>query len=114
MESRHGRITSLINKISRQRGREGEATTIIALAEMARDSEIISFYKTAHREDKFLGIDTFIIELSGEKAPLQIKSSLIGALNHSRKFPNIPVVVIRREDSIENAKIKIRGALKLK
>lgn len=107
-------VISLIKKIGFQRGEGAERAVSMALAEMASDGEIVSFYKTSRRkdkEDKVLGIDFFVIKLSGEKTSLQVKSSLAGKRTHQKKFPDVPVVVVEAEDDSENIKNKIRGVL---
>ncbi len=46
-------IISLIGEIGRQRGLGAEAAVSMAFAEMKKEGEIVSFYKTAKRADKF-------------------------------------------------------------
>jgi hypothetical protein len=105
-------VISLIGKISRQRGFGAEAVVSMAFAEMKKKGEIVSFYKTARRADKFQGIDFFVIRTNGDKVPLQVKSSLFSAMEHRKKFPDVPVVVVKSQDGPETVKSKIRGALK--
>lgn len=105
-------VIGLIQKIGRRRGWMAEEAVNTVLAEMKKGGEIASFYKTDRRADKFEGIDFFIIGLDGEKVPLQVKSSQINANNHRKKFPNVPVIVVKLEDDTKVVKDKIRGALK--
>ena len=104
-------VISIIKKIERQRGRGAETAVDMALAEMARDGEIVSFYKTGRRADKFQGVDFFVIKISGEKIPLQVKSSRTSVLNHRNKFPNVPAIVVKTGDDTKTIKTKIWGAL---
>lgn len=104
------RVMSLIKAIGRQRGAERESTVDMALAEMKDRDEIVYFYKTDDRTDMSGGIDFVVIGIEGGKTPLQVKSSLTGALKHRKKFPDIPVIVIGVED-IESVKNKIRNLL---
>ncbi len=103
-------VTSLIKAIGYQRGAKRESAVDVALADMKRSGEIVSFHKAGKRADKFQGIDYFVIGIEGEKIPLQVKSSLTGALEHKKKFSNVPVVVIGVEDT-ESIKNKIRKLL---
>ena len=103
-------VMDLIKKISHQRGGKNESAVKTALDEMKDNGEIVNFYKTGRRADKFQGIDFFIIKISGDKVPLQVKSSFAGALEHQKKFPNIPVVVVNVENA-ETIKNEIRGVL---
>ncbi len=105
-------VFSLLGKISRQRGFGAEAAVSMAFAEMKKEGEIANFYKTARRADKIQRIDFFAIRTNGDKVPLQVKSSFFGAMEHQKKFPGIPVVVVKSQDDIETVKSKIRGALK--
>ncbi|MBU4116027.1 hypothetical protein KKC93_02655 [Patescibacteria group bacterium] len=104
-------VVNLIKKIERQRGRGAEVAVGIALDEMARDGEIVSFYKTGRHADKFQGIDFFVIKISGEKIPLQVKSSQTSVLNHWKKFPNVPAIVVKTGDDAKTIKTKIWSAL---
>ncbi|MFH0803553.1 MAG: hypothetical protein V1877_00310 [Candidatus Tagabacteria bacterium] len=105
-------VFSLIGKISRQRGFGAEAAVSMAFAEMKKGGEIASFYKTARRADKFQGIDFFVIRTNGDKVPFQVKSSFSGAMEHQKKFPGVPVIVVKSQDDTETVKSKIRGTLK--
>ena len=100
----------LFRKIGRQRGKERERAVDKALAEMKDSGEIVSFYKTNYWADKLGGIDFVVIRIEGEKIPLQIKSSLTGALKHRKKFPDVPAIIIGVED-MESIKEKIRKML---
>ncbi len=105
-------VISLIGEIGRQRGSGAETAVSMAFAEMKKEGEITSFYKTARRADKFQKIDFFVIRINGDKVPLQVKSSFFGAMEHQKKFPGIPVIVVKSQDDTETVKSKIRGALK--
>ncbi len=103
-------MLDLIRDISHQRGKERERAVDKALGEMKDSGEIVSFYKTNYRADKFGGIDFVVIRVEGNKIQLQVKSSLVGALKHRKKFPDIPVIIVEIEDA-ENIKEKIRNLI---
>jgi len=105
-------VLGLIRDIGRQRGEERERAVDKALGEMKDNGEIVSFYKTNYRADKFRGIDFVVIRVEGEKIPLQVKSSLVGVLKHQKKFPDIPVVIVDIED-LESIKEKIRNLMSI-
>lgn len=104
-------VIDLIREITRQRGQGAETTVDIILDEMMEDGEIVSFYKTARRADKFQGIDFYIFKINGEKVPLQVKSSRTGARNHREEFSDIPVIIVKIEDDTKTIKNKIRKLL---
>lgn len=104
-------VISLIKKIGYQRGAEKELVVDMTLAEMKRDIEIASFYKTSDRVDMFQGIDFCIIKINGETFPLQVKSSWAGLRKHLKEFPAIPVMIVESGDRIEDVKDKIRDLI---
>ena len=78
---------------------------------MSEEGEIVTYYKTDRRADKFGGVDFMLVKINGEKVPLQIKSSLAGMAKHLENFPDIPVIVVCRGDDTEIVKNKIKGVL---
>ncbi len=104
-------VISLIKKVERQRGQGAEVSVGMTLDEMVKDGEIVSFYKTGRRADKFQGVDFFVIKISGEKIPLQVKSSRASVLNYWKKFPNVPAIVVKTGDDAKTIKTKIWSAL---
>jgi len=88
----------LLDRISKELGYENECRVRNILRKLKREGKIVKFYSTNRRDDKFKGIDFFIIGIEGNKIPLQVKSSFTGAKMHRKKFPDIPVVVVNAEN----------------
>jgi len=111
MRGKRRKIDRIFWEISKERGRYAEEKTEDALSQMLENGEIVSFYKTNKKDDKFRGIDFFVISQEGEKIPIQIKSSSRGAKTHLKEFPNIPVIVIELHEDLESIKNKIRNLI---
>jgi len=108
---RKSKIDRIFSEISKERGRRAEKIAEDVLNQMMENGEIVSFYKTNKRLDKFQGIDFVIITINGEKIPIQIKSSEKGAETHLKNFPQVPVIVIQPYESYESIKNKIRNLI---
>jgi hypothetical protein len=111
MKGKIRKIDRIFWEISKERGHYAEKKTEDALSQMLESGEIVSFYKTNKKDDKFRGIDFFVISQEGEKIPIQIKSSFSGAKTHLKEFPNIPVIVIELHEDLESIKNKIRNLI---
>ncbi len=83
----------------------------VALIQMINLGEILLFYETAAEKDALRGINFYVVKVNGQKIPLQIKSSRFAARNHLKRFPAIPVVIVKRRDGLEAVENKIRGVL---
>lgn len=105
-------IEILFRKISKERGLIAENKIFEALEILKRENQIVSFYKTSRKEDKERGIDFVIFDLNGQKIELQVKSSKMGARQHAKKFPNIPVIILRGGESQDIIKNKILEIIK--
>ena len=100
------KINKILSKISFERGFEAENKVSEALKEMEDSGEIVTFYKTDKRSDKYHGTDFMIITINGDKIPIQVKSSLRNIQTHLKKFPNVPAIVIEQSEYPESIKNK--------
>jgi hypothetical protein len=105
------KINKILSKISSERGFKAENKVNEVLEEMKNNGEIVTFYKTDKRSDKYHGIDFMIITINGDKIPIQVKSSLRNVQAHLKKFPNVPAIVIEQSEYPESIKNKIRSLI---
>lgn len=122
----HNRILLLDNMtIEKQRGMISEERAKEALERLKRRGLIVDYIHASGIKilDK-QGIDFIIIITVGahyEAVPLQIKSSLMGVIEHNimtmrfntknTRFKNIKAIAVNQRDSIEDIRIKIFNAI---
>jgi len=86
-------------------------TTFTALLEMIGTGEVAYFSRTDPETERFRGIDLLIVRMDGRKIPFQIKSSVLDARRNIKKFPRVPVLIVKPFDGPETVKRKVRGVL---
>lgn len=100
-------IRRAFEKIGYQRGAFSESLAKVALKNLTESVDwITNFRKADEKEDKKRGID-FVIETDVGNIFLQIKSSQTGKESSLKKHPRIPVVVIDKNESLEEIQRKI-------
>ncbi len=115
MAKRSRRIDDLSLTDSFIRGITSEDIVEEALTQLKQSGKIANFVRSDDTRD-WLGID-FTVYLRDdhdfERVPLQVKSSLRNMERHLRKHPDIPCVVVNRNDEASDVTARILIALNL-
>lgn len=85
-----------------------------ALEMLRTGAAIASFRMTSHGdEDDLRGIDAFVYDFDGVAVPLQVKGSWTGVREHRERHPDIPFVLVDRDQHPREVAIRISCALKI-
>ena len=99
---------------SRHIGDERENLVREALEILRTRAVIASFRMTSHGDDDDLhGIDAFVYDFDGIAMPLQVKGSHIGVRAHRERYPDVPCVLVRRDQKSEDVAAIIAYALQI-
>lgn len=85
-----------------------------ALEQMRQWGAIASFRMTSHWDgDDLRGIDAFVYDFAGGEQPLQVKGSWAGIREHRERYPEIPCVMVNREQSRRQVAVLVSRALRI-
>jgi len=85
-----------------------------ALEMLQTGAAILSFRMTSHGdEDDLRGIDAFVHGFDGARIPLQVKGSWTGVREHRERYPDIPFVLVDRDQDPREVAIRISCALRI-
>ncbi len=84
------------------------------LEQMRQWGAIASFRMTSHWDgDDLRGIDAFVYDFAGGEQPLQVKGSWAGVREHHERYPEIPCVMVNRDQSKLQVAVLISRALRV-
>lgn len=107
-------IESVADKDARTIGDSRENLVRDALELLRTGAAIASFRMTSHGDDDDLrGIDAFVYDFAGTAQPLQVKGSWVGVRNHRERHPEIPYILVDRDESVTKVAHLISRTLRI-
>ena len=101
-------VPRLFAEIASERGDRNEAAVDQALNHLKQEGSIDHWFRTErHSFYDRRGVD-FVALVDGEPIPIQVKSSKRGLIEHQRRHPGIPGIVVKSGEPNEKLRTRLR------